>query len=109
MALIAKSVPVAAGTVESLAAASGGGDTFYNDGKSILVVNNGAVAPITVTIAAQHTCNQGVSHDFVATVANGVRKTFPPLRQDIYNDDNGQAHVAYSSATTITVGVISPT
>ena len=43
-------------------------DTFVNDGRTMLRVKNASGGNITVTIAKVTNCNQGFSHDRVATV-----------------------------------------
>jgi len=95
------------GTVATLAAASVGGDKFDNpgDGRRFRV-RNGSGSSITVTFTATQPagCPAGTLHDLAVTVAAGVEKVLK-LDPNRFNDGNGQVSVAYSSVTTVTVGV----
>ena len=77
-------------------------------GKELLVVTNGAGAPINVTISAHEDCDQGSAHDLVISVANATTRILgpflPPAR--FANPTTGKIDIAWSSLTTITRGVI---
>lgn len=72
----------------------------------VLIVANGAGAPINVTFTKQIPNDEGGLSDLVIAVANGVTRIFPmPIPLDRYKDVNGKVIVNYSSTTTITAGV----
>lgn len=92
------------GVVEAaLVAAAGGGDQFTNNGKTYFKVTNGSGAPITVTIVAQQTCDQGSVHSIANAVAAGATEIMGPFSSR-YTDANGFCQVTYSGVTTLTVG-----
>jgi hypothetical protein len=97
--------PNSAGIAKTTQAAIIGGDTFLNTGREELTVKNGGASSITVTIAAQNPCDQGVLHNQVVTVAASGEEIIGPFRVDRYNDINGMVHVTYSAVTSVTVAV----
>lgn len=90
----------------TMQAASTGGDTLSNDGRTLLVIGNGGTSAITVTVQATEPCNQGYTHDAVANVAAGATVDIGPLSPVRFNDRSGNAAVTYSSATSVTVGAV---
>ena len=112
MALIATTVPAAAGTVLSLGAVTDTGtgtDYYRNSGKEMVVVNNGSGGDITVTFEAVQSCNLGTAHDLVVTVSNGAEEWLPPVDPLIFNDDSGFTHLTFEDDTSVTVAVVSAT
>jgi hypothetical protein len=103
--------------VAGLAAANGGGDSFFMTGRDLLVVNNASGGAITVTIStvvAAVADNFGVTnaaHDKVFSVAAGKIAVLGPFTLGRFKDANGNAQVTYSGVTSLTVGVlrVSPT
>ncbi len=92
----------------TLVAASAAGDRFRNDGKTIVHVNNGGGAGITVTITGQRTLPGGISSNKDVVVPAGQEFLFGPFPAGIYNTDGAQEVVlAYSDVTSVTVGAIS--
>lgn len=53
MALLARQKIDEDGLVANYVAATGGGDSFDNDGRTVLHAKNGSGSPITVTVAAE--------------------------------------------------------
>lgn len=85
--------------VDNGSAASAGGDSFANTGYELLVVRNGAAAPINVTATAVSGSNA------VAAVANAttvVIGPFPPAR---FNSA-GAVSITYSASATVFVKVV---
>ena len=81
-------------------------NSFPNDGNTLLLVNNGSGASITVTISAPaspRTVNTALSK--TTTVAAGKIAAFGPFKQDTFNS-SGSVIVDYSSDTTVTVAPI---
>jgi hypothetical protein len=108
MATLAVDDITSAGSVPAaLVAASGGGDQFQNDGKTILTITNGSGAPITVTVVSQVACNQGTIHPNTIVVAAGATKRAGPFDPQRFNDGAGYCQLTYSVVTSLTVGVAS--
>lgn len=89
-------------------AAGAGGDTCKPGDHTFLVVKNGAAAPINVTITSfpDTTGYGGAIPDMVVAVANGTERWIGPLHGSQFANSAGDVGISYSSATTITVGVI---
>ncbi|HLO39709.1 MAG TPA: hypothetical protein VK176_01700 [Phycisphaerales bacterium] len=115
MAAITPVVPASAGSAFTPANASGGGDTFTNPrSNSLLYVNNGGAGSINVTITAQITARPGnppfppqTIPNLVVAVGAGVTKLIP-IPRCYTSESTGLVSVAYSDATSVTVGVIQP-
>lgn len=105
MSLSVQKTGLAGGSV-SLVAATAGGDTFANDGATVLHINNAGAGSITVTFSAQQTCNQGFKHDDVVTVANGAYEVVGPFAANRFNDQSGNVNVTYSAVASVTVGAV---
>lgn len=97
--------------IAQLAAATGGGDSFYLTGREILIVNNGNGATCTVTIStvvAAAPDNYGVvnaAHDItlaIPTTKIGIWGAFSVFR---FRDSSGNAQITYSVSASVTVGV----
>lgn len=97
--------PTAAGAAFTPVAAVGP-DKYLNHGTEKLYINNGSGAGITVTINSQQPCDQGFDHDGTVSVAAGQTKILAPLSAARYNDVDGYVNITYSSATSVTVGVL---
>jgi hypothetical protein len=89
------------------AAASGGGDQFPNDGRTLLHVKNGSGAPITVTVASQRSCDQGSTHNTTVSVPASGERMIGPFPTDRYSDSNGFVQLTYSGVTSLTVAALS--
>lgn len=95
------------GLVKTMAAASAGGDTFLNDGNTLLSVKNGGGSSITVTVNSVAPCSQGFDHDLVVSLAAGSEITFPKLDPYRFNDlSTGLVSVTYSAVTSLTVAAV---
>lgn len=93
-------------------AAAAGGDQFINDGRQIIVVQNGDASAKTVTVAGQAT-DVRVPHygkldqtDTVAVVAAGATAILGPFPKQGFNDASGYVQITYSAVTSVTVGVV---
>ena len=93
-------------------AASGGGDTFPNDGRTYAHLKNGSGAPITVTFDAlpSYTDNAlgllSLADTVITVPASGEKVVgfFPPAR---FNDvTTGRVAMTYSGVTSLTVAVV---
>ena len=95
-----------AGVVITPVAANADGNFFSNTGNISLRVVNGGASPITVTIPAQHACDQGTEHDIVVSVAAGATKEIGPIQMRFYNDASGYAQITYSAVDSVTVAPV---
>ena len=113
MAAITPVSPLITGAALALAAASGGGDTLANlKGNVFLVVNNGGVGSINVTLAAVATSRPAdgpypamTLGNNVVAVGAGVQKIIGPI-PSAFNDASGNIAVTYSGVSSVTVGAI---
>lgn len=110
MATLTAIVPAVTGATLAEVAAAGGGDKFLNNGRKLLVVNNGDVAPITVTMDAAATtpvAGGTVAYtDPTNAVAAGARDIMGPFDPRVFNDAQGFVNISYSGVTSVTVAVI---
>lgn len=104
-ALVVNKINRSTGLVEpTKAAASGGGDTFTNDGATSLEVDNGGGGAITVTVDAVKDCDQGFDHDSVVSVGAGETRRIGPFPKSIFGST---PDVSYSGVTSVTVAAVS--
>ncbi len=106
MAVLSVQSVTTAGLEATYAAAAGGGDSFSNDGKTILHVKNASVGDITVTINSQVACDQGSDHNAAVVVTAGEERFIGPFPAR-YNNASGAVEVTYSGVTTLTVRPLS--
>jgi hypothetical protein len=103
MATLTAQIQTLDGLDPTLAAASAGGDEFANNGREYLDVNNASAGAVTVTCNATRDCNQGFDHDAVVSVPAGGRRRIGPFPISRFQ---GTVAITYSSATSVTVGVV---
>jgi len=93
------------GVLYAVAAAAAGGDQFENEGDAFVVVSNASGGAITARAVIQKTVDEVTPDPKEITVADGTAQLFGPFPTDIYNDENGNVQLTYSSATDLSVGV----
>lgn len=103
MAVLTPLNPGLTGAAEVFVAASGGGDTFPNDGHTMLHVKNGGGGSINVTIDSKVPCNQGSDHDIVVAVPAAQERVIGPFSQDRFGTD---VNITYSGVATVTVAAV---
>jgi hypothetical protein len=103
MAVLTPVSPGLTGAIEAFVAASAGGDSFPNDGHTMLHVKNGSGASINVTITSLVNCNQGVNHPVVVAVPAASERIIGPFDQTRFGTS---VAVAYSAVTTVTVAAV---
>ena len=92
------------GAAPTYAAATGGGDSFPNDERTLVHIKNGGGA-ISLSVQTQLTVDgKPVADDSINVPAGGERMV-GPFPAPIYNDANGRVNLAYSGVTSVTVGV----
>lgn len=77
-------------------------DTFVNDGRTILVVDNGSGSELTVTITTPGTVDGLAIADKTVTVAIGDKAVIGPFPPAIYNNSDGVVTVAFNETTSVT-------
>jgi hypothetical protein len=90
----------------ALAAATAGGDVVPNSGGVVILVHNGSGATVTVTVTSyQSNIPHGTAKtNFALPVAAGATGVIGPLDATAWNNPTGNVELAYSAATTVTVG-----
>jgi hypothetical protein len=80
------------------------GISIPDDGRTMLVVVNGAGAPINVTIKTTRALPDGAAlPDRVIAVTNATAKLLGPFLPSTHAQASGGIHIDFSSITTITV------
>lgn len=105
MATITPQTVSSSGTVLTLAAASGGGDTIANALGATFIVRNGDASSHSFTLVQQNACDMGSNtptHDLTVAVAAGAQEAI--VIGGKYVDSSGNAHVTYTAVTSVTVG-----
>lgn len=77
-------------------------DSFLNDGRTILVVDNGGTSSIDVTIDSVVPCNYGYDHDITITIGAGDTEYIGVLPTGRFNASDGTVGVTFSSITSVT-------
>lgn len=106
MAVLTVQDSAVSGLAPSYGAAAGGGDSFPNDGKTVLHVKNGGGGSITVTVDSQAQCSFGFDHNEAVVVGAGADKILGPFPPKRWNDSNERVNVTYSGVTSVTVAAI---
>lgn len=88
----------------TFAAADAAGDTFANDGRTVLHIKNGGAAAITATVDSINPCNYGFDHNAAVSVPAGGERVIGPFNQTRFGVT---ASVAYSAVTSVTVAALS--
>lgn len=101
--LAVQAVP-ASGLSPSFAAASGGGDKAYVAPRRVLLVKNGSGSSINVTMTTPGNVSGVSIADPVLAVADGATGVIPLI--SIYRGTDGNASIAYSAATSVTVALL---
>jgi hypothetical protein len=99
-----------AGLTPSFSAADVAGDSFVNNGKTLLYVKNGDASSHDVTLNIQKTITIGgiditLSNPTV-TVPASDEKIIGPFSQDWFNDADGNVSVDYDAVTSVTVAAL---
>lgn len=106
MALLTTQIVSVAGIAQTLAAATAGGDTFFPNDVTILVVKNGDGSPHTVTVVSPVNCDQGFEHDVAVVVAAGATELIGPFPAGRFAAANGQGSITYSAVTSVTIAAV---
>lgn len=91
----------------SFAAVAAAGDTFPNDGRTMVHVANGGTASVTVTFNGGLDGN-GRDEDLAVAIAAGSDAVFGFFRKDLWNNGSGQVEMTYSGTASVTAAVYRP-
>ncbi len=106
--------PVASSRAGSVVATAGQAanasktDVWVGTGKELLIVNNAAGSPITVTLnfGPGATIDGQTPTSRTVSVAAGATTIIGPFPPNLYNDATGNVSVTYSAVTSVTVLVV---
>jgi hypothetical protein len=99
-----------AGLTPSFAVADVAGDSFVNNGKTLLYVKNDDASAHDITLNIQKSITIGgisisLSNPIVTVPAND-EKIIGPFSQDWFNDADGNVSVDYDAVTSVTVAAL---
>ena len=83
-----------------------GGDSFLNDGDTVLYVKNDDSAEHTVTLEIQKSVDFGSLTNPTVTVPAGEERIIGPFNREWFNDSDKYAHVSYDAVTSVTVAAL---
>jgi hypothetical protein len=93
------------GGATPVAHAAAAGDSFSNNGKTMIRVNNGGGAPITVTFDDPNSSlasAQQFNPDVQVSITNGQSRIIGPFPPSRFNDTNGRVQMTWSATTSVT-------
>lgn len=95
-----------AGTALTYASAGGAGDTFVNNGRTVLYVKNTSlISAGTVTIDSVTPCDQGSDHNIAVALTANTEAMIGPFNEKRFNGSGQTVSVSYSGGT-ITVAAV---
>lgn len=103
MADIPVQAPGLTGAAVTYQACAAGGDSFENDGETILHVKNGHTASQTVTIVRARLCDMGQQHNVAVPVPAGGDRIIGPFPRSEFGSP---VQVTYSGVTSLTIAAI---
>lgn len=90
-------------------AANVGGDTFPTTGREVLVIKNGGVGSVTLTVATPSTVDGLPVGDLTAAIGAGETRMIGPFPPGVYAADGQPGNnvaLSYSGVTSVTVAVV---
>ena len=107
MAALSVDQSVVAGLELTFNAAAGGGDTFTNDGKTIIIVKNDNAGTCTVTITTDQTIETTLGvDDRTVAVPTGEIWAIGPFSPQHYSATSTDVSLSYSVTSSVTVAVL---
>jgi len=96
------------GTSITYTSVNSGGDTVSNNGRVLLLFQNGSGSDYDITFTTTTTVDgEDVADKTVTVPANGDYVAGPFERQ-FYNNSNGKIDISYSGTTSLTVAAVQP-
>lgn len=89
-------------------AAAAAGDTFPNDGRTILHVKNSNAATRTITVESQRPVVPGYAQadNAVVVAATTGDDMIGPFDPNVWNNSTGRCEITYSATTGLTIAAI---
>jgi hypothetical protein len=110
MAVLTTQKIVPAGKVVTYASAAPGGDKIKPGERTFIHVKNGGGGSVTVTVNDTKTARPegavAFDPDLAVEIAPGSEKFIGPIRSDRFAGGDGNASIAYSGTTSVTVAAI---
>jgi hypothetical protein len=106
MALLTPQTAAVTGTVLTMAAANGGGDTIVGGSTVYLLVRNGDASSKTVTIVRPGTTYGTADPDIAVVVTAGNIAIIGPIPAEFADPSDGQVDISYSAVTSVTVAAV---
>ena len=79
------------------------GDTFTNDGRTEVFLENNGGADRTVTVVAARDCSHGFRDDLVETIPGGAVVALGPFKANRFNGATGLVTLTYDATTNLRV------
>lgn len=106
MAVLIVQRPTLSGAAPTFGAASAGGDSFANDGDTMLHVKNGGAGVVVVTVDSATLCSYGFDHNITVSVPAGGERMIGRFLKARFDDADGRVNVSYDGVTSVTVAAI---
>ena len=74
------------------------GDLCPNDGKTVLLFENGATQEVVITVDSIKPCSHGQDHNSICTIPTDKRRLIGPFDAGRFNDANGKIAITYGGA-----------
>jgi len=102
---------VKAGIAPTMNVAASGGDAFINDGRTFILVENGAT-DVTITFAAVPSTVEKPGYgtidiaDLTVTVTGSTQKLIGTFPQAVFNDSNGKVQMTYDDESNVIIAPV---
>lgn len=106
MAALTVQTAAMAGITLTAQTPAGGGDSFANDGDTVVFFYNQSGSPITVTFDAAGGDEGLTLTDPTCEVPAGGAYVAGPFEMEWFNDANGNVNMTYSAVTSLSVFVL---
>lgn len=87
-------------------AASSDGNTFPNDGFTVVYIKNGSGAEIEATFITPITLNGLAVADLVTTIITGTERIVGPFKPETFNDTESKLTVTWDVTSSVTFAVL---
>lgn len=90
--------------------AAAAGDSFDNDGRTLLYIDNASGGSVTLTLDDPNTpVPEGSSavNDAVITIAAGAKRFAGPFKTSRFNDADGRVQMTWSATASVTWAAVS--
>jgi hypothetical protein len=97
-----------AGLLATFNSCGASGDTFTNNGKTVVIARNGATASCVITVAATQAITDASLSvpDLSVAVAASTDRIIGPLPTATFNDASSAVAMTYANSATLTLAVV---